>query len=102
FAAGKRGRRLAQSQIAQANLIQHSQTVRDLVHITEEGDGLAHRHLQHVMNVLAAITHVENLLFEPGAFAFFANQFYVWEELHLNRDRAVPLTDLTTSSGDVK
>ena len=54
------------------------------------------------MNVLAAITHVKYLLLEASAFTFFADEFDVGEKLHLDRHRAVALTDFTTTAGHVE
>src|SRR5437764_452742 len=96
FTARKRRRRLAQAKITQAYFIQHAQTICDLIYVAEEGDRLAHSHVQNIVNVLAAITHVEDLLFEARAFAFFADEFDVREKLHLDRDRAVALTNFAT------
>ena len=54
------------------------------------------------MDVLAAITHVEYLLFEARAFALFTDEFDVGEKLHLDRHRAVALTDFTATAGHVE
>src|SRR5687767_1141012 len=54
------------------------------------------------MNVLAAITHVKDLLFESCSFTFFANQLHICQELHLDGDCAVALTNLTTASRKIK
>ena len=102
FAAGQRCRRLAQPQVTQPDVIQHAQTVRNLRHFAKERDRLAHRHAQHFVNVLAAITNVENLLFEPRSFALFTNQLDVGEKLHLHRDRAVALTNLATAARKIE
>jgi hypothetical protein len=54
------------------------------------------------MYILAAITHVQNLLFETRAFALFANQLDVSEKLHLHGDGAVALANVTTAAGQVE
>src|SRR5437588_9995956 len=102
FAAGQGRRGLAQTKIAQANFIEHAQTIGDLVYVAKERDRFAHRHVQNVVNVLAAITHVEDLLFEARAFAFFADEFDVREKLHLDRDRAVALTNFTAPTRNIE
>ncbi len=102
FTARKGCGRLAQTQIAESDVVQHAQAIGDLRHFTKERDRLAHCHTEHFVNVLAAITNVENLLLETRAFALFANQFNVREKLHLNRNRAVSLTDLTTPARKIE
>ena len=51
------------------------------------------------MHILAAITHVENLLLESRAFAFLANQLNVGKKLHFHSDCAVALANVTTPAG---
>ena len=93
---------MAQPQVTQSDFIQHAQTVRNLRHFAKEADRLAHSHAQHFVNVLAAITNVENLLLESRSFALLANQFDVGEKLHLHCDRAVALANLTTPAGKIE
>ena len=54
------------------------------------------------MNVLAAITHVEDLLLESRSFTLFTNQFHVGKELHLDSDSAVALANLATAARKIK
>ena len=54
LAAGQRGRRLAQREVAQAHVLQQLQRVRDRRHAGEELDRLVDLHLQHVADALAA------------------------------------------------
>ena len=102
FAARKRRRRLAQPQISQTNIIEYLQRFVILVTSRKKADRFAHRHIQNFVNVLAAITNVQNLLFKPRAFAFFANQFDVGEKLHLNRYRAVALANVAASARQIE
>src|SRR6185437_10200078 len=102
FAARKGGRRLSQPEVAQTDIIKHAQLVRDLGHVAKESQRLMDSQVQHLMNVLAAIAHVEDLLLEPRAFAFFADEFYVREELHLDSNGAVALTNFTATAGHVE
>src|SRR5437016_9265247 len=102
FASGERSRGLARTQVSETNAVQHAQTVTDLRNVAKESNRFAHGHVQHIVNVLAAITHVEYLLFEARAFALFADEFDVGEELHLDRHRAVALTDFAATAGHVE
>ena len=54
------------------------------------------------MHILAAIAYVQDLLLEPRAFAFLAYELDIGKELHLDRDRAVALANLTTTTGKVE
>src|SRR5882724_8544582 len=54
------------------------------------------------MDILAAIANLKNFRLVARAFALLADQLHVGEELHLDGDRAVALTDLATASGDVE
>src|SRR5260370_12475236 len=64
--------------------------------------GLFHSEVQRLMDILAAIAHLQHLRFEAGAVALFANQFNIGEELHLHRDRAVALANLASATWDVE
>src|SRR5207253_11405778 len=102
FAAGKRGCRLPQTQVTKSDFVHHAQAIRNPRHLAKEGDRFANRHVQYVVNVLAAITNVQHLLLETRALAFFANQFDIGEKLHLNGDGAVALANFTTAAGHIK
>ena len=54
------------------------------------------------MNVLAAITYIQNLLLEACAFAFFTNQLDVREELHFDGDGAVTLANFTAAARHIE
>src|SRR4029079_439117 len=102
FTAGQRCCRLAQTQITETDVVEYTQPVRDLRHFTKERDRFAHGHAEHLVHILAAITNVENLLLETRAFTFFAVQFHVGEELHLDCHGAVALTNLTTAARKIE
>ena len=93
---------MAQPKIAQADFIQHAQAIGNLVDIAEERDRFAHSHIQHVVNILAAITHVEDLLLETRAVAFFTDQFDVREKLHFHSYRAVALTNFAAPTRHIE
>src|SRR3977135_1734838 len=94
LAARQRGSRLAQTLLAEPPLAQHAQTVYDPGHVAKENHCLAHGHRQHIVDVLAAITDIQDLLFEASALALFTDQLDIGEELHLDRDFAVTLANL--------
>ena len=102
FTTGKRGSRLSQTQIPKSDVIEQSQAIRDFRHLPKKNDGLAHGHVEHLMNVLAAISNIKNLLLEARALALLANQFDVGEKLHLDRNRAITLANFTATAGHVE
>ena len=102
FAAGERGRRLAQPQVAEADFVEHAQFLGDLGDVGEELQGLADGQVQHVVDVLALVANVEHLRLVARAFAFFADQFDVGEELHFDGDGAVALAGFAAAAGDVE
>ena len=54
------------------------------------------------MNISSTISDVQDLLFKASAFALFANEFDVGEELHFNRHRAIALANFTSSTRQVE
>ena len=58
--------------------------------------------MQNFVNVLALVEDFENPALVSRAFAFFTDQFDVSEELHLDRDRPISLTDFAPASGNIE
>ena len=102
LAARKRRRRLPQPQITEPDLIQHRQLFQQLGLPGKEAQRLLHRHLQHVVNVLALVLHVENLCLVARAVAVLAGQLHVGQELHLHRHRAVALAGVAAPARHVE
>ena len=102
LAAGERGRRLPQPQIAETNFVQHAQFVRDFGGIGEMVHPLTDRHLQNFVNIFTAIANFQDLGFEALALALLAHQFDIRQELHFHHNRAVTLASLAASTGDVE
>ena len=102
FAAGERGRRLAEPQVAEADFVQHAQLLDDLGHAGEEVQRLLDGEVEHVVNVLAVITNLEDLGLVARAFALLADQLDVGEELHFDGDSAVALADFAAAAGNVE
>jgi hypothetical protein len=57
LAAGQRGRRLAQAQVAEPHLLQLPERLRQPVLLQEEADGLVHGELEHVVDGAAPVAH---------------------------------------------
>src|ERR1019366_7230271 len=61
FASGERGRRLAETQVAEADFVEHAQFFREPGNVGEELEGLANGEVQNFVNVLALVMYFEHL-----------------------------------------
>src|SRR6266536_2324446 len=102
LAARKSSGRLAQTKVSQAHLVKNTETIGDLWHLAKKGNRFVHGEIEHLMNILAAITYVQNLLLEPRSLAFLTYEFYVGKELHLYRNCAISLANLAPAPRQVK
>ena len=102
FAAGQGGGGLAQLDVAQAHVHEGLKLVADLGQILEEGQGLLHRHLQHLVDVFALVAHLESLPVVALALAHLAGDVDVWQEVHLDLQQAVAGAGLAPSAPDVE
>src|SRR6202140_2170971 len=102
FASRERRRRLPKAQVSQPDFLQRPQLLGDLWRLGKEFQRLLHRQVQHFVNVLAAIAHLEHRRLVARALALLTNQFDIGQKLHFHRYRAVSLTSLTTPAGYVE
>ena len=102
FAAGKRGRRLSQPQIAEAHVGQHLQLLREALVAAEKLDGFIDGQLQNFVDVQAVVFDLEDAGLEAGALALLANQLDIGQKLHLHRDGAIALAGFAAPSWNVE
>ena len=102
FAARKRGCRLAEAKITEADFVEHAQLGNDFGNTGEKSQGFARGHLENIVDILAAIANVENAGLEASAAAFLADELDVGEKLHFNGDGAIALAGLAAATGDVE
>ena len=102
FAAGERGGGLAEADVAEADFVEDVELVDDLGVAGEVDEGFLDGHVEDVVDVLALVLDVEDGGFVAGAVAFFAGEFDVGEELHLDGDGAVAFADVAAAAGDVE
>ena len=97
---GERAGVLSQFDIAQTNILQGLQTVDDgLLSVgLEELDGLGDGHIQDIVDILALVFHVQDIVLETLAVTGFALQHEVGHELHLDGDSAGTLTLVAASA----
>src|SRR6185503_12469108 len=72
LAARERRRRLPQAKVAQADLVEHLQAPQHFRRRAEEGQRLAYRQVEHLMDVAATVLHLEDLRLEALAIALIA------------------------------
>ena len=102
LAARERGRALAELDVAEAHVEQRLELARDRRHRVEEFVRLLHRHLQHLVDVLALVADLERLAVVALAVAHVARHVDVGQEVHLDLDHAVALARLAAPALDVE
>ena len=91
LAARQRGGRLAQADVIEPHVVQRLQAAAQALDGGEELHGLLNAHIQHVVDGLALVVHVEGLAVVALAPAHLARHIHVGQEVHLDGDGAVAL-----------
>src|ERR1700686_2068513 len=102
FASRECGRRLAETQVAEADFVEHAQFFSEPGDFGEELERLANGEVQDLMNILALVVDVEHLRLVARALAFVADQLHIGEKLHFDGDGAVTLTVFAEAAGDIE
>ncbi len=102
FAAGERSGGLAEADVAEAYFVEDVELVDDFGVAGEVDEGFLDGHVEDVVDVLALVLDVEDCGFVTSTVAFFAGEFDVGEELHLDGDGAVAFADVAAAAGDVE
>ena len=102
LAAGKGRRRLAELHVAEPDVPQGPELVRDLREVREQDERLVHVHFEDVVDRMALERHAERVAVEPLPPADGAFDPDVGEEIHFELLRAVPLARLAAAAGDVE
>ena len=102
LAAGQRRGGLAQLNIAETDLAHSLQSACDLGHVGEELTCFIHRHIQHLIDVLALVAHLERLLVVAAALAHIARHINIRQEVHLDFEQAVTRTRLAAAALDIE
>ena len=84
LAAGERRRRLAELEVAEADLDEGVELFRDLRPVGEEEAGLGDAQAEDLVDVLAVVADLEDVALEPLPLAGVADEADVGEELHLD------------------
>ena len=102
LAARQRGRRLTEAQIAQPDFVEHLQPAQHFRRRAEKRERLADGEIEHLVDVLRAVLHLEHLRLEAAAVALIARHEDVGEKLHLDAHFAFALARLASAAGHVE
>ena len=102
LAAGQGRRRLAEPDVAEADVDEGAQVPGDRGHRREEVGRLLDRHVEHLGDRLALEVHLERLAVVARAVADLARHVDVGQEVHLDLDRAVAGARLAATALDVE
>ena len=102
FAAGERGRRLAELDIAEADALQRLHLRADRRHRAEEVHRLFHRHVEYIGDRLVLEGDLQRLAVVALALADVALDIDIRQEMHLDLEHAVALAGLAAPALDVE
>jgi len=101
--ATRQGRRgLAQSQVAESDLVQHAQLARDVGEVRVEVERLAYAHLQDLGDVAATVEDLQRLGSIARPAARLARHQHVGKEMHLHQDRSGAFARLAAAARNVE
>src|SRR5262245_55181338 len=90
----ERRRRLAETEVSEADILERAQLVGDRREVLEQRQRLIDGEIEHVGDRLAAVLDLERLAIVAASLALLAGDVHVRQEVHLDRDDAVPLAAL--------
>src|SRR6185369_2987952 len=102
LAARQRRGRLAEVDVAEADVEQRLELAGDLRNRSEELERLLDGHLEHVGDRAALVVDLERLAVIARALAHLARDVHVRQELHLDLDDPVALAVLAAAALDVE
>ena len=100
--AGQRRGGLTQLHIAETDLAHSLQSACNLGHVGEELTRFIHRHIQHFIDVLALVAHLERFLVVAAALAHVTGNVHIRQEVHLDLEQAVTRTRLAAAALDIE
>ena len=102
FTTRERGRRLAELDVAETDVVQGDEAAGDARHVAEERAGVVDAHVEDLGDVLALEVDLERVAVVALALAGFAGHVDVGQEVHLDLDLAVALADLAAPALDIE
>ena len=102
FTTRKRGRGLAEVDIAEPDIVQRFQLTFKSRKILEERQRLGYRHVEHLGDILALEPDFQSLAVITLTVADLTGHGDIGQKLHLNLDKAVAAASLAASSLDIE
>src|SRR5437773_10656715 len=102
FSAGQRGRRLAEPQVAEPDVLQHSEPARVGGDRREELQRLADRQVEHLGDRSTLVMDLQRIAVVALAPALIADDEHVRKEMHLDAEETVAATGLAATAFDVE
>ena len=102
FAAGERRRRLAEADIAEADLAERAELRFELWKVAEEFKRLLHGHFQHVRDALALVVDLERFAVVALALADLAGHVNIGQEVHLDLELTVARAGLAAAAAHIE
>src|SRR5699024_8092819 len=102
LSSGKGRGTLPQLQIAEAHIFECLQLGSDPFLIDEKVDGLGDRHLQHIMDIFAAIFDLQHILAITFTATLLARELNISHKLHFNGLDTFALAGFTASAGNIE
>ena len=100
--ARERGGILAEAHVRQADVGERLELPGRGRHVLEEARGILDGHVEHFVDVLAAVADLERLAVITLAAAHVTRHVHVRQEVHFHADHAVTLAGLAASALDVE
>ena len=100
--AGQRRGGLTQLNIAETDLAHSLQSACDLGHVGEELTCFIYRHIQHLIDVLALVAHLERFLVVAAALAHVTGNVHIRQKVHFDFEQAVTRTRLAAAALDIE
>ena len=102
FAAGKRGRALAQVHVPEAHIHQRLQLLLELGHVGQHGERILDGQVEDIGDGVAVEFYRQGFLVIAAPVAHFALHVHVGHEIHFDAPLAVALARLAAAAGDVE
>jgi hypothetical protein len=93
---------LTELDVTETDVLQRAQLVRNRREVLQQRERLVDGEIEYVGDRLAAVFDLESFTVVAAPFALLARDVHVRQKVHLNRNDAVPLARLATSSLDVE
>lgn len=102
FTARKRGCRLTELDITKPHIMERLELAPKRGDLAEEFEGFIHGHLEHFVDVLALVGHLQRFAIVARTIAHFTIHVHIGEEVHLDLLLAVALARFAASTCNIE